>query len=306
MSAAGAATEAPRCGYVALLGAPNVGKSSLLNALVGGKISIVSPKAQTTRSRILGIVMDGATQIILVDTPGIFEPKRRLDRAMVAAAWQGAGDADLIALLIDASHGLDRRSAAIADRLKGTGRPAVAVLNKIDIVAKSQLLALTAAVNATGAFKEIFMVSALTGDGVAAMRRGWAAAMPAGPYLFPPDQLSDMPLRLMAAEITREQLYRQLQQELPYDSTVETEQWQERPDGSARIEQSIVVARDGQKAIVVGKGGTRIKEIGRLARLEMQKSFDRPVHLFLHVKVREKWAEDRARYSDWGLDYDAK
>jgi len=301
---------ATKAGFIAVLGAPNVGKSTLVNALVGAKVSIVSPKVQTTRSRVLGIFIEGAAQVVLVDTPGIFQPKRRLDRAMVAAAWSGAEDADAIALVVDAEAGLDGRTQAIVDRLKEKkeqeqGRRAFLVLNKVDLVAKPKLLKLAQTFMDTGVFTEIFMVSAKTGDGVADLTRTFAAVVPEGPWLFPEDEISDMPQRLLAAEITREKLYLALHQELPYQLTVDTEAWEEQADGSARVSQVIYVARDSQKGIVLGKGGAMIKNIGAAAREELQEMLDRRIHLFLHVKVRENWQDERESYSQWGLDFDA-
>ena len=295
-----------RCGFVALIGAPNAGKSTLLNALVGSKLAIVSPKPQTTRMRMLGIGIEGKSQIVYVDTPGIFEPRRRLDRAMVHAAWTGAGDADVVAMLVDASQkklGGDAR--AVIAKLAETGRPAMLILNKVDATPRPRLLELTAELNAAYSFTETFMVSALTGDGVADLRRVFAARVPSGPWLYPDDQLSDLPTRLLAAEVTREQLYLQLGQELPYASSVEPEAWQERDDGSLEIRQAILVERSGQKAIVIGKGGTRIKAIGEAARKELTTMLERPVHLFLHVKVQEKWAEDPSFFKDAGLEWGA-
>ena len=295
-----------RAGFVAILGAPNVGKSTLVNRLVGSKVSIVSPKVQTTRTRVLGIVTAGQAQIILIDTPGVFAPRRRLDRAMVAAAWGGAADADRIALLIDASRGIDRDSGAIIDKLKqAKSAPADLIINKVDLVAKPKLLELASELHATTLFENIFMISAEKGDGVDDLVAHFAKVLPEGPWLYPEDQLSDMPERLLAAEITREKLYLKLRKELPYAATVETEKWEEQPDGSARIEQVIYVERDTQKAIVLGKGGSKIKEIGAASREELQEILDRRVHLFLFVKVREKWGEDPERYRDWGLDYKA-
>ncbi len=293
-----------RCGYVAIVGAPNAGKSTLVNALVGTKVSIVSPKVQTTRFRVLGILMADQTQVILVDTPGIFAPKRRLERAMVAAAWDGAADADLVCLLVDAHHGWDDDSRAICTRLKEAGRQAVLVLNKVDLVRKERLLELAAAVNAEGIFTDIFMVSALSGDGVADLAACFAGRLPEGPFLFPEDQVSDLPQRLLAAEITREKAFLQLHQELPYALTVETEQWQERDDGSVRVDQVIFVQRESQKAIVVGKAGHQIKAIGAAARGELEALLECRVHLFLHVKVKEDWTEKRGFYSGVGLDFD--
>jgi GTP-binding protein Era len=298
-------TAATRCGYVAILGAPNVGKSTLLNRFVGTKVSIVSPKVQTTRTRVLGICIAGDAQIVFVDTPGIFRPRRRLDRAMVAAAWGGAGDADHILLLVDAARGLDDDTRMIVDRLKEKDATAMVVLNKVDLVKKPALLALAAAMGETGIAAETFMISATTGDGVDDLLSHIAGLMPPGPWLFPEDQISDMPGRLLAAEITREKLYLHLHKELPYAATVETERWEEKPDGSARIEQVIYVERDSQKAIVLGKGGRQIKRIGAEARSELQELLERPIHLFLFVKVRDKWGDDPARYRDWGLDFNA-
>lgn len=294
------------CGFVAILGAPNVGKSTLVNRMVGSKVSIVSPKVQTTRTRVLGIVMAGPAQIVLIDTPGVFAPRRRLDRAMVAAAWGGAADADRIAFLVDAERKLDRDSKAVLERLtKGKNAPADAVINKIDLINKPDLLTLANELNATGLFENIFMISAEKGDGVDDLIEHFAKAVRPGPWMFPEDQLSDMPERLLAAEITREKLYLQLRKELPYAATVETEKWEEMDDGSARIEQTIYVERDTQKAIVLGAKGSRIKEIGAAARLELEEMLGRRIHLFLFVKVRENWGDDPERYRDWGLDYKA-
>ena len=299
-----ATPEATRCGFVALLGAPNVGKSTLLNALVGSKVSIVSPKVQTTRSRVLGICIRDAAQLIFVDTPGIFEPRRRLDRAMVRAAWQGASDADLIALLVDAKLGIDRDTRGIVEGLRKTGRKAILVLNKIDVVKRTNLLQLAEALNGEGVFTDIFMISALTGDGIDDFARHLAGRVRAGPWLFPEDQISDIPMRLLAAEITREKLYLQLHQELPYSAAVETESWEDFDDGSVRIGQIIYVQRSSQKAIVLGKGGQRIKALGAAAREELMVLFDRKVHLFIHVKTRQKWADDPERYRDLGLEFE--
>ena len=298
--------EAPtRCGFVALIGAPNAGKSTLLNRLVGAKVSIVTPKVQTTRSRVRGIALAGASQIIFVDTPGIFAPRRRLERAMVQAAWRGVADADLVVLLVDAARGLDPDVARILDGLGETGRPVILALNKIDTVARDALLPLTQQLDAAGRFIEVFMISALTGDGVDALRAHLAAHLPEGPWLYPEDQLSDMPERLLAAEATREQLFLQLHQELPYGLTVETEYWREKPDGSVRIDQMIYVRRGSHKGILLGKGGQRIKSVGQAARAELERTLDCRVHLFLRVKVRENWPDDPARYRTWGLDFDA-
>jgi GTP-binding protein Era len=295
-----------RCGFVAVLGAPNAGKSTLVNRAVGQKVSIVSPKVQTTRSRVLGIVTAGATQIILVDTPGIFAPRRRLDRAMVAAAWGGAADADQVVLIVDAARkGIEDETRNIIAGLKQQNRSAILVLNKIDIVKREKLLELTAALNAEGVFSDTFMVSAETGDGVDDLMTFLAQRMPQGPHHYPDDQVTDAPMRSLAAEITREQLFRQLQQELPYALTVETDTWEEFKDGSAKIQQTIFVARDSQKAIVVGKGGSRIKEVREAAQHEMEEMMERKVHLFLFVKVRENWADDPERFRALGLDWEA-
>ena len=294
-----------RCGYVAIVGAPNAGKSTLVNGLVGSKVSIVSPKVQTTRFRVLGIVMAGAAQVILVDTPGIFQPRRRLDRAMVAAAWNGASDAEIICLVVDAHRGYDDDSRAIVDKLKQASRKAVLVLNKVDSVRKEKLLKLTMQLDEEGIFTDVFMVSALKGDGLADLSKIFAERVPQGPWMFPEDEISDLPQRMLAAEITREKAFLQLHEELPYALTVETETWEEREDGSARIDQVIYVQRDGQKAIVVGKGGHQIKTIGAAARTELEALLERRVHLFLHVKVREDWQEKRTHYTEMGLDFDA-
>jgi GTPase len=293
-----------RCGHVALIGAPNAGKSTLLNRLVGRKLSIVTPKPQTTRTRLLGIATKGPTQIIYVDTPGIFAPRRRLDRAMVAAAWSGAEDADETVLLVDAARGVDRDTRRILERLDERGRKSILALNKIDLVRRESLLGLADHLCREGRFDPVLMISARTGDGVDDLERHLAAAMPQGPWLFPEDQLSDMPERVIAAEVTREQVFLQLRDELPYGSTVETERWEDRNDGSARIEQVIFVQRTSQRAIVLGQGGQRIKAIGARARAELERMLERRVHLFLFVKVRENWVEDRERYTALGLEYD--
>ena len=303
-------SEAGRaCGFVALIGAPNAGKSTLLNRFVGAKVSIVSPKVQTTRTRVLGICIEGDTQIVFIDTPGIFRPRRRLDRAMVAAAWGGAGDADHICLLADATRfrggEADPDTRRIIDRLKETGGRAVLAINKVDAVSKPALLEMAAVLDGEGVFSEAFMVSAEKGDGTGDLLARLAGMMAPGPWLFPEDQISDMPQRLLAAEITREKLYLQLHQEIPYAATVETDSWEEQEDGSARIEQTIYVERDSQKAIVLGKGGARIRQLGRAAREELQELLEQRIHLFLFVKVRDKWGDDPARYRDWGLDYNA-
>jgi GTP-binding protein Era len=293
-----------RCGYVALIGAPNAGKSTLLNRLVGRKLAIVTPKPQTTRTRLLGIAIEGRSQIVYVDTPGIFAPRRRLDRAMVAAAWSGAEDADQTALLIDAARGVDRDTRRILDRLVARDRASILVLNKIDLVRRESLLGLADQLARVGRFDTVFMISGLKGDGVEDLKRHLAGNVPHGPWLFPEDQLSDAPERLIAAEVTREQIFLQLRDELPYGSTVETERWEDRNDGSARIEQVIFVQRSTQRAIVLGEGGQRIKAIGARARAELERMLERRVHLFLFVKVRENWIEDRERYTALGLDYD--
>jgi GTP-binding protein Era len=293
-----------RCGHVALIGAPNAGKSTLLNRLVGRKLSIVTPKPQTTRTRLLGIATEGPTQIIYVDTPGIFAPRRRLDRAMVAAAWIGAEDADRTVLLVDAARGVDRDTRRILGRLAERGRESILALNKIDLVRRDGLLGLVDTLSQEGQFDPVFMISGHTGDGVDDLKSYLAGALPQGPWLFPEDQLSDMPERVIAAEVTREQVFLQLRDELPYGSTVETERWEDKNDGSARIEQVIFVQRPSQRAIVLGEGGQRIKGIGARARAELERMLERRVHLFLFVKVRENWVEDRERYTALGLDYD--
>lgn len=308
-------TPATRAGFVAVVGAPNAGKSTLVNGLVGSKVSIVSPKVQTTRMRVIGIAMadlpdrgegEQRAQVILVDTPGIFSvAKRRLERAMVAAAWQGADDADLVALVVDAERGVGQETKAIAERLKDSKTPRILVLNKIDLVPREKLLALTAELNAIVPFERTFMVSALKADGIGDLLAAFAQAVPAGPFLYPEDQAADLPLRLLAAEVTREQVFLQLHQELPYEAAVETEKWEDRPDGSVRVEQTIHVQREGQRAIFLGKGGARIKQIGARARHELSQMLERPVHLFLHVKVSERWADDPSHYRSIGLDYKA-
>lgn len=295
-----------RCGFAALVGVPNAGKSTLLNRMAGAKLSIVSPKAQTTRARVLGILLresgEQRCQIVLVDTPGIFAPKRRLDRAMVAAAWTGAEDADLVLFLVDAKRGLTPEVEAVADRLRAGGRRAWLVLNKTDLVAPALLLPLIAALNARVAFTETFMVSAQTGDGVNALLDAVAAVLPPGPFLYPEDELTDLPDRLLAAELVREQVFLQTHEEVPYGATVETEDWAERPDGSVRIDATIYVARPGHKAIVIGDGGTRIREIGKRARGELVRLLERPCHLFLNVKERAGWDEEGARLRAIGLE----
>ncbi len=300
------ARAASRCGFVAVLGAPNAGKSTLINTLVGTKVSIVSPKVQTTRTRVLGIAVHDAAQLVFVDTPGIFRPRKRLERAMVRSAWDGAADADIVVLLHDAaSKRPDPDTLAITDKLKDFDRPAVLALNKIDRVRRESLLARTAELNQRGRFEETFMISALNGDGVADLMGYLARSVPPGVWLFPEDQLSDMPQRLLAAEITREKLFHQLHQELPYALTVETETWEDFEDGSVRIGQVIFVERDSQKAIVLGKGGGRIKSVRTEAQAELADMLERKVHLFLQVKVRERWSDDPERYRAWNLPFDA-
>ncbi|MCQ3943551.1 MAG: GTPase Era [Alphaproteobacteria bacterium] len=292
-----------RCGFVALIGAPNAGKSTLLNALVGSKVSIVSHKVQTTRTVVRGIAIEGKAQLIFVDTPGIFVPRRRLDRAMVASAWQGASDADLTGILIDAKKGLDEEAQAILAKAGESKGEKFLVLNKVDLVGKDMLLDLARRASENTTFAAVFMVSALTGDGVEDVRRWIAQRLPAGPWLYPEDQISDAPLRQLAAEITREKLYQRLHQELPYQSTVETESWKELKDGSVRVEQTIYVERESQRKIVLGRGGQTIKAIGADARRDIAEVAEAPVHLFLFVKVREKWGDDPERYRQMGLEY---
>ena len=294
---------AKQCGYVALIGAPNAGKSTLLNAVVGAKVSIVSRKVQTTRSIVRGIALHGAAQIVFVDTPGIFAPKRRLDRAMVASAWAGVTDADAVALLIDARKGFDGETQAIVARLASIRKPKVLVINKIDTVENTALLGLAKRINEALAFDDTFMISATRGHGVAHLLEKLAATMPPGPWLYPEDQVSDAPLRALAAEITREKIFERLHDELPYQSTVETESWKDQPDGSARVEQTIYVMREGHKKIVIGEGGRTIKAIGSAARKEIMEAAETKVHLFLFVKVRENWENDPERYRAMGLDF---
>jgi len=292
-----------RCGFIALIGAPNAGKSTLLNALVGSKVTIVSHKVQTTRVLIRGIAVQGQSQLIFVDTPGIFSPRRRLDRAMVATAWGGAHEADLVGVLIDARKGLDEEAENILARLGEVKPLQLLVLNKIDIVPKETLLDLARAANAKARFEATFMVSALTGDGVSDLKTWLADHVPPGPWLYPPDQMSDAPMRQLAAEITREKLFERLHQELPYYSTVETEVWKELRGGDIRIEQTIYVERESQRKIVLGKGGQTIKAIGEAARKEIAEIAETKVHLFLFVKVREGWGEDPERYRAMGLEF---
>ncbi|MGB0682877.1 MAG: GTPase Era [Magnetovibrionaceae bacterium] len=298
-----------RFGVVSLIGAPNAGKSTLLNRIIGTKVSIVSPKVQTTRSRVLGIWLEGAVQIAFVDTPGIFAPRRRLDRSMVRAAWDGAGEADRVLVLVDARQGISQDVTRIIETLAKRQHPKAMkpglILNKVDLVQKDKLLELAAQLGVGDLFGDVFMVSALTGDGVGDLLENLAASTPPGPWHYPEDQISDMPQRLLASEITREKLYLQLQQELPYRATVETEAWTEQKDGSARIEQVIYVERDSQKAIVLGKGGKRIKALGGAARKELEELLERRIHLFLFVKVRDGWENDPERYREMGLDFNA-
>jgi GTPase len=298
-----AAQDGARCGFVALIGAPNVGKSTLINALVGSKVSIVTPKVQTTRALIRGIAIEGAAQLIFVDTPGIFSPRRRLDRAMVGTAWGSTQDADIVALLIDSRKGKTDEDDKILNTLADIRPAKVLVLNKVDLVDKPKLLTLTRSVDERATFAATFMVSALSGDGVVDLKHWFAAHVPLGPWLYPQDQISDAPLRQLAAEITREKLYLRLHQELPYQSTVETEVWKELADGSVRIEQTLYVERESQRKIVLGKGGQTIKAIGAAARSEIAATIEQPVHLFLHVKVREGWGDDPERYRAMGLDF---
>ncbi len=294
------------CGFVGLIGAPNAGKSTLLNQLVGAKVSIVTHKVQTTRNRIVGIVMRGKTQIVFVDTPGIFKASRRLEKAMVDAAWQGAKEADVICLLVDAARrNINDETLAIIETLKQQEKKAVLLLNKIDLIEKEQLLALTAELNAHGIFSETFMISAKKGSGVKDFSKHIADKMPKGPFLYDPDMITDLPMRLFAAEVTREKLFLQLQQELPYSVAVETENWEEFDNGSIKISQVIYVMRDNQKAIVLGKGGSRIKRVGEAARKELQDVFETKVHISLFVKTRQNWVEDPERYLEWGLDFNA-
>ena len=299
-----------RCGFTAIIGAPNAGKSTLVNALVGSKVAIVSPKVQTTRMNVRGVAMRGENQVVFVDTPGIFKPKRRLDKAMVAAAWSGAGDADAVVHLVDAAEITEKPNGhaaadttSIIEGLKQSGRKAALALNKIDAMRVEQLLPLTEKFNAEGAYEQIFMISALKGDGLEALGAWCEGKMPEGPLLFPADQTADIPSRLLASEITREKIYLRLHDELPYETAVETEKWEERKDGSVKIDQIIYVQRDGQKAIVLGKGGQTIKEIGAASRKELEQIFGRRVHLFLFVKVRADWADKREHYRDMGLEF---
>jgi GTPase len=294
-----ASERGARCGFIALIGAPNAGKSTLINALV----AIVTPKVQTTRALLRGIAMEGPAQLVLIDTPGIFAPRRRLDRAMVTTAWGGAHDADIVGVLIDAKKGLDDEAEALLGKLAEVRQRKVLILNKVDLVEKAKLLALAQAANEKAKFDATFMISATEGDGVADVRQWMAKHVPAGPWHYPEDEVSDAPLRQLAAEITREKLYLKLHQELPYQSTVETDSWTERKDGSVRIEQTIYVERDSQKKIVLGKAGQSIKAIGEAARRELADILEKKVHLFLFVKVREGWGEDPERYRQMGLEF---
>lgn len=294
-----------RCGFVALIGAPNAGKSTITNNFVGSKVSIVSPKVQTTRTLVKGIGIFENTQIVFLDTPGIFKPKRRLDRAMVASAWSGVGDADITVLVVDAKRGFDDETQSIVAKLNKNKTEAVLVLNKVDLVQKEKLLELSAKINAASKFKETFMVSALTGQHIEDFYKYLADNLPVSPWFYPEEQISDMPLKLLVAEIVREKLFLFLRQELPYALTVEPELWERREDGSVRAEMTIYVERDSQKVIVLGKGGSMIKRIGQSARREIEELLEERVHLFLFVKVRENWIDDPARYSDWGLNFNA-
>lgn len=299
-------SEPTRAGFVALIGEPNAGKSTLLNRMVGAKVSIVTHKVQTTRARIRGVCMEGQSQIVFVDTPGLFRPRRRLDRAMVKAAWGGAADADIVVLLIEAHRGLTEGAQAIIDRLAEEmpkGKPIALAINKIDRVKAEVLLALTQKMNEAFPFAKTFMISAERGYGVGDLREWLAAEVPQGPWFYPEDQIADLPMRMIAAEMTREKLTLRLHEELPYQLTVETEKWEDRPDGSTRIDQVIYVARDGHKGIVLGHHGDTVKSVGQAARAEIATFLDRPVHLFLTVKVRENWQEEAERYSEMGLDF---
>jgi len=296
--------QARRCGFVAIIGAPNAGKSTLVNRLVGSKVTIVSHKVQTTRGPVRGIAISGASQLVFIDTPGIFQPKRRLDRAMVDAAWSGAGDADVVALIVDAARGLDQDARRILEKLKDHRGQRVLVLNKIDrVAAKEKLLELAGAASREAGFDRVFMISALTGDGVDDLLRYLAGAVPEGPWHYPEDEISDLPVRQLAAEITRERIYHRLHEELPYLATVETTAWKELRDGSVRIEQTIYVARDSQRQIVLGKDGRTIKQISSEARAEISRILETPVHLFLFVKVSENWERDPERYREMGLEF---
>jgi len=291
------------CGYVALIGAPNAGKSTLMNALLGCKLSIVTHKVQTTRARLLGVMVEDQHQVIFMDTPGIFQPKKRLERAMVSAAWDGAGDADVVILMVDSTHALDDNTRRIATSLKEQGRDVILVLNKIDVVKRANLLTMAEELNQIGNFTDTLMISALSGDGLDDLKQKIFDYLPEGIWLYPEDQLTDISERMLAAEVTREKFFLRLHEELPYSATIETESWKEQKDGSVRIEQIIYVERDSQKKIVIGKGGASLKEIGTLARKELEEFFDRRVHLFLFVKVRKNWGDDKERYEQMGLDW---
>ena len=295
--------EGTSCGFVALIGAPNAGKSTLLNQMVGAKVAIVTHKVQTTRTRITGIGMHEKTQLVFIDTPGIFEPKRRLDRAMVSAAWKGSEDAESTVLLVDARRGVTEDVERIIKGLQNAKRDTILALNKIDGMKRENLLALMAELNEAGVFTDTFLISALTGDGVNDLKAFLSDRAPEGPWMYPEDQISDTTMRILAAEITREKVYLRLHDELPYSTTVETEKWEDRKDGSVRIEQVIHVERETQKGIVIGKGGTMLKTLGQMAREEMEEEFQRRVHLFLHVRTTERWADDRTMYQDMGLDF---
>jgi GTP-binding protein Era len=293
-----------RFGFVAIIGAPNAGKSTLVNMLVGAKVTIVSHKVQTTRIKVRGIYVEGDSQVALIDTPGIFAPKRRLDRAMVEAAWAGASEADAVALIVDATRGIDDKIQSIATKLKSSGGRKILILNKIDrLDSKDELLALAKRLSEETGTEEVFMLSALTGDGVDVLRRQLAGMMPVGPWHFPEDDITDLPLRMLASEITREKMLKRLHDELPYSATVETTSWKELKDGSVRIEQTLFVERDGQKKIVLGKGGATIKQISSEARTELKDILERNVHLFLFVKVRQNWGDDPERYREMGLQF---
>lgn len=298
-------TQVLRCGFVALIGAPNAGKSTITNNFVGSKVSIVSPKVQTTRTMVRGIGVYENTQIIFIDTPGIFRPKRRLDRAMVSSAWSGVKDADIVVLVVDAKRGFDDETRAIIDQLNKNKLSAILVLNKVDIIDKTKLLALSAALNEAGNFKETFMISALTGQNIDDFYKYLADNLPESPWYYPEEQMSDMPLKLLAAEIVREKLFLYLRQEIPYELTVEPELWERREDGSVRAEMTIYVKKDNQKTIILGRGGEMIKKIGQSARCEIERELEERVHLFLFVKVRANWIDDPARYSAWNLDFNS-
>ena len=297
------ASPVRRCGFIALIGAPNVGKSTLINAIVGAKVTIVSHKVQTTRTLLRGIATQEDAQLVFIDTPGIFQPRRRLDRAMVAGAWTGAGDADIVGAMIDAKRGLDEETSALLERLAGLKQTKILIINKIDLVEKPTLLTLVKEAIERVPFAATFMVSALSGDGIADLKHWLSGHVPVGPWHYPEDQLTDAPLRQLAAEITREKLYLRLHQELPYQSTVETNSWKELKDGSVRIEQTIYVERMSQRKIVLGKGGQTIKAIGAASRVDIAAAIEHPVHLFLFVKVREGWGDDPERYREMGLEF---